>query len=236
MDQAASGFSARDACPPRLAAVGALLLALSLGCAATPPLPAATATPSADLVPVLAVAPTVRCELAYASADSFTHRVLYDGDTCLLRPAVAARLARVQTRLAASGLGLVVLDAYRPLSVQRFMWSLLPDERFVADPAKGSKHNRGTAVDVTLAELATGRRLAMPTPFDDFSAAAARGAPCANPEQCRNRDALQAAMEAEGFIGLATEWWHFDDPDWQRYGLLDVPLGRAAATSTRSGL
>ena len=222
----------------RLAPVLALLLVLpvTLPLSCTPGLPAPAAAqlePNPGLVRVLAVAPSIRCELAYATAANFTHRVLYDADVCLLRPRVAERLARVQTRLAAQGLSLVLLDAYRPLSVQRLMWSLVPDERYVADPRKGSRHNRGTAVDVTLLETSTGRRPVMPTQFDEFSTAAARGAPCGTPEPCRNRDLLQAAMEAEGFVGLPTEWWHFDDPDWQSYGLLDVPLGSVAAGSAK---
>jgi zinc D-Ala-D-Ala dipeptidase len=217
---------------PPLALALAVSLLLALGCGGgrlwpAPPRPAL----EPGLVRVLAVAPSIRCELAYATAANFTHRVLYDADVCLLRPRVAERLARVQTRLAAQGLSLVLLDAYRPLSVQRLMWSLIPDERYVADPRKGSRHNRGSAVDVTLLEAPTGRRPVMPTQFDEFSTAAARGAPCGTPEPCRNRDLLQAAMEAEGFVGLPTEWWHFDDPDWQSYGLLDVPLGSVAVGS-----
>jgi zinc D-Ala-D-Ala dipeptidase len=205
-----------------------LLLWLSLPLSCTTgllPPAAARLVPDPGLVRVLDVAPSIRCELAYATAANFTKRVLYDADVCLLRPRVAERLARVQVRLAEQSLSLVVLDAYRPLSVQRLMWSLVPDERYVADPRKGSRHNRGTAVDVTLVDPSTGLRPVMPTPFDDFSTSAARGAPCATPAPCRNRDLLQAAMEAEGFVGMPTEWWHFDDPEWQSYGLLDVPLG-----------
>jgi D-alanyl-D-alanine dipeptidase len=183
--------------------------------------------PEAPLVPVASVAPEVRCALVYATADNFTHHVLYDADVCLLREPVARRLERVQQRLDKEGLVLVLLDAYRPLAVQRTMWALVPDERFVADPAKGSRHNRGASVDVTLLDRTTGERLAMPTPFDDFTAAATRTAPCEEAVRCHNRAILQEAMEAEGFLGLPTEWWHFDSPDWESYRVLDVPLSKA---------
>jgi zinc D-Ala-D-Ala dipeptidase len=205
--------------------VGVLALLLA-GCAGTSS-HAANPSTEAPLTRVASVAPEVRCELVYATPENFTHQVLYDGEICLLREPVARRLARVQQRLDKEGLVLVLLDAYRPLSAQRRMWALVPDERFVANPAKGSKHNRGASVDATLLDRTTGQRLPMPTPFDDFTAAAARTAPCQEAVRCHNRAILQEAMEAEGFVGLPSEWWHFDAPDWESYRVLDVPLSAA---------
>ncbi|HEX6201520.1 MAG TPA: M15 family metallopeptidase, partial [Thermoanaerobaculia bacterium] len=127
-------------------------------------------------------------------------------------------------------------DCYRPFSVQERFWQLVPDEDYVAKPARGadgrpaegSRHNRGAAVDLTLADAA-GEPLPMPTAYDDFSHRAHRTLPGATPEQAANARRLEAAMEAEGFTGLPTEWWHYDGPGWREHPLLDVPLAQAAA-------
>jgi len=103
------------------------------------------------------------------------------------------------------------------------MWELVPDSRYVADPRKGSRHNRGAAVDVTLVD-SSGNELLMPTAFDDFTERASRSSPDAPPEALRHRALLEQAMSSEGFLPLPSEWWHFDDPEWQKYPLLDVPF------------
>ena len=175
------------------------------------------------LVDVSDVDPRIVLDLRYATANNFIGRPLYPTARCLLRKSVARRLRRVQDRLVRLGLGLKVYDGYRPLSVQRKMWRVLPDPAYVANPAKGSRHNRGAAVDVTLVDT-EGRELEMPTEFDDFTPAAHRSCAGGTVAARRNRDLLTRAMEAEGFQGLETEWWHFDAPGWEQYGVLDVPL------------
>jgi D-alanyl-D-alanine dipeptidase len=105
---------------------------------------------SDQLTPIQTLAPDVRLDIRYATQNNFTHQKLYDKAECLLRPEVAEKLAAVQRELNAQGLGLKVFDCYRPLSIQRRMWAIVPDDRYVADPAKGSRHNRGAAVDLTL--------------------------------------------------------------------------------------
>ena len=167
--------------------------------------------------------PGLKLDIRYATANNFTGRALYGAPRCMLRPAVVERLARAQQAAAAQGLGLKVFDCYRPLAVQRAMWTLVPDERYVADPAKGSRHNRGAAVDLTLVD-ATGRELAMPTAFDDFSARAHRDYQDLPAATLANRALLERIMQDAGFSGLATEWWHFDADGWERYEILDVPL------------
>jgi D-alanyl-D-alanine dipeptidase len=186
--------------------------------------------PAPDLVDLAAVDPTIHLDLRYATTDNFTGVAVYPIARCLLRRDAADRLARVQRRLHADGFGLLVWDCYRPLSVQERFWALVPDERYVARPERrdgrpltGSKHNRGAAVDVTLVD-ATGKKLEMPTGFDDFSERAHRGASAVPPVARANAARLESAMAAEGFQPLATEWWHFDAPGWQAYELLDVPL------------
>ncbi len=183
--------------------------------------------PGADLVDVQQVIPDIVVDLKYATTDNFTGQVLYEVPRCFLRRATAERLARVQARLRKQGLGLKIWDGYRPRSVQWKMWKLVPDSRYVADPRKGSRHNRGAAVDVTLVD-STGRELEMPTGFDDFTEKAHRDYQGCSETARRNRALLEAAMTAEGFVPLPTEWWHFDDPEWRKYELLDVSLSELA--------
>ncbi|WP_395743393.1 M15 family metallopeptidase [Prosthecobacter sp.] len=163
-------------------------------------------------------------ELRYTTADNFFKTAFYPAQAkALLRPETAAKLARVQAELKSQGLGLKIWDAYRPLAVQRAMWKALPDERYVSDPAKGGRHTRGAAVDVTLVD-ARGEELRMPTAHDDFSEKAGARFKLLPPEIFKNREKLQQAMTKHGFVVLESEWWHFDDADWQRYEALDLPL------------
>eukprot|EP00741_Cyanophora_paradoxa_P001655 tig00000498_g1606.t1 len=185
-----------------------------------------------DLVELAAVAPGVRLDLRYATADNFVGRPLYETRRCFARRAVAYKLAAAQRELERMGLTLLVWDLYRPRGVQQALWAITPDERYVADPRKGSNHNRAAAVDCTLADRA-GAPLPMPSPFDDFSERAHRGYEGGTAEQRANRDLLEEVMAKHGFIGLPTEWWHFDCGDAAGYELLDVPLGRLAAELDR---
>jgi D-alanyl-D-alanine dipeptidase len=122
----------------------------------------------------------------------------------------------VQAALEADGLGLQVYDCFRPLSVQRKFWALVPDRRYVADPSKGSRHNRGAAVDLTLVD-AGGQPLDMGTDFDAFNERAHRDYRGLPTSALANRARLEQAMARQGFVGLATEWWHFDAPDWRAF-------------------
>jgi D-alanyl-D-alanine dipeptidase len=175
------------------------------------------------LIAVLALVPDAVLDIRYATDRNMVGRVLYPAPVALLRRPAAERLARAAALLRADGLRLVVYDAYRPLSVQKAMWKAKPDARYVADPRKGSSHNRGGAVDVGLADAA-GRPLPMPTDFDAFTPQAAHGAEGVAPEAARNAARLKAAMEAAGFESLDEEWWHYRDPDAAAWPLLDVPL------------
>ena len=185
------------------------------------------ADPNERLVDIRLVDPRIIVEMRYATPDNFTHQTLYPVGRCLLRENVARRLAWVQSDLSLQGLGLKVYDCYRPRSVQYKMWEIVHDSRYVADPAKGSRHNRGAAVDLTLVDLKgpTGPKdVEMPTPFDDFTEKAHRDYQGASAEVLAHRKVLQEAMERRGFVGLSTEWWHFDSKGWERYPLLDIPL------------
>lgn len=200
------------------------------------PLPdrqAATSPPNRvdDFVDVARMEPGIRVDLRYATAQNFTGQVVYPPSArCYLRARVAQRLQAVQRDLATQGLGLKVFDCYRPLSVQRRFFALVPDERYVANPAKGSRHNKGAAVDLTLVDAA-GVELAMPTPFDDFSERAHRDYTALPQAAIENRGRLEAAMVRHGFVPLPTEWWHFDDRDAKGDGLSDVRFEDLAATA-----
>jgi len=178
---------------------------------------------SAVLVDVAKVDPSIVIDLRYATSENLFGTRLYRHSRCLLRPPVAARLARVQAALRRQGLGLKVWDAYRPRSVQQRLWALKGPSRYLASPRRGSRHSRAAAVDVTLVN-AQGRERAMPTGFDAFTARASRRYRGGTPAARRNRRLLEAAMAAQGFRPNPGEWWHFDDPQWRLYPLLDLPL------------
>lgn len=208
--------------------VAAIALGGVCGCAggASPESPSAAesvdpiALGKEPLVPIVEVDPRIRIDARYATADNFAGRALYSSNVLMLRLSVAERLGRVAERLSSQGHTLIVWDGYRPLSVQEEMWALVPDERYVANPAKGSRHNRGAAVDVTLGDR-SGRALELPTRHDDFTERAHRDSLTgATAAAKRNFEVLDAAMRAEGFLGLPTEWWHYDDPNWEHYPIV----------------
>ena len=165
--------------------------------------------------------PRIVLEMRYAGRDNFTHQALYDRAECWLNAVAAARLDAVEQDLERQGLRLKVWDCYRPLSVQRKFWALVPDERYVADPSKGSRHNRGAAVDLTLVRT-DGTELAMPTPHDDFSIRAHRDFMDLPPALLANRGLLERVMLKHGFVPFPTEWWHFDSEGWESFPVLDV--------------
>ncbi|NBX67816.1 MAG: D-alanyl-D-alanine dipeptidase [Proteobacteria bacterium] len=162
-------------------------------------------------------------DIRYATENNFTHKKVYPEARCVLRKAVAEALSRVQAYVKLHGYRLKVYDCYRPLSVQKKFWELVPDEKYVADPNKGSKHNRGAAVDVTLID-ASGQEVEMPSGYDDFTEKAHRNYQKASKKALSHRRILESAMEREGFQGLDSEWWHFDFKGWEQYSIEDVPL------------
>ena len=202
----------------------ALLVALGSGCATqVQPVVPETVWPTEDPLVDLATDRRLILRPAYASDRNFVGEVLYPVPRVLLRRSAFDALGRVQDRLDEIDLRLVVWDAYRPHHVQRRMWELVPDPDFVADPARGSRHNRGMAVDVTLARL-DGTEVAMPTAYDAFTPRARADTPIHADDVRANRDLLIVTMAAEGFSVLRTEWWHFDAAGWQDAAVLDVAL------------
>ena len=156
---------------------------------------------------------TIRLDLRYAGADNFVGEQLYPCGRCLLRPAAAQALIPVQDSLRQHGLGLLLLDCYRPLSVQWRLWNKVPDRRYVADPRKGSQHNRGLAVDLTLCDLSSGAELDMGTPYDFFGVEAWHRSDRSFPEPISSRRVLLLGIMTHfGWHPTSSEWWHYSWP------------------------
>ncbi|MBP9145407.1 MAG: M15 family metallopeptidase [Thermoanaerobaculia bacterium] len=200
-----------------------LLLAVALACASGPPQEHGEfRTP--ELVELTLLDPALTLDIRYATADNFVGRPVYTEARAFLQRPAAEALARARRRLEPQGYGLRIFDGYRPWSVTKVFWDATPADKkaFVADPKQGSRHNRGCAVDLTLFDLATGREVEMPSPYDDFSERAHPDFTGGSPEARAHRDLLRAAMEAEGFTVYEHEWWHFDYRDWRSYPIQNL--------------
>jgi len=174
-----------------------------------------------DLVNIAALDQTIRLDVRYAGTDNFLGTPVYESAAGYLQRPAAEALVRAHRRLKESGFGIVVHDAYRPWWVTWIFWEATPGDKrdFVANPADGSRHNRGCAADVTLYDLKTGKAVEMPSLYDEMSERAYPDYAGGTTRQRELREILRDAMEAEGFMVYAYEWWHFDYKDWRRYGI-----------------
>lgn len=200
--------------------------------AATPPVdPKATLAPA--LVDVAALDPSLRLDIRYATKDNFLGAAVYDAARAFLQRPVAEALLRAHRALLRNGYALRIHDAYRPWWVTKVFWEATePAKRaFVANPAKGSVHNRGGAVDVSLVRAADDAEVEMPSGYDEFSERAHPAYAGGSAAARRNRDLLRAAMEAEGFTVEKEEWWHFDHASARQYPVLNVPFEAVAGPS-----
>ena len=190
---------------------------------ATPPVEAGPFR-AEELVELVRLDSTIRLDIRYATSDNFLSTPLYSQARAFLQRPAALALVRAQQALRAQGYGLLIHDAYRPWYITKVFWDATPADKhdFVADPAHGSRHNRGCAVDLTLVELRTGRPVTMPSLYDEMSERAYPDYPGGSAEQRRLRGLLRAAMEAEGFTVYRYEWWHFDYRDWDQYAVQNV--------------
>lgn len=165
----------------------------------------------------------VQFDLRYASTNNFTHQQLYPRiNYSYLRQSAVKALAQVQHECTAKGYFLKIFDAYRPYSVSKKMWQLIHDERYVANPINGSGHNRGTAVDLTLVDMKTGKNLDMGTDFDNFTDTAHHSFKNLPANVLQNRNFLREVMEKYGFRALETEWWHYSFGNAKDYDVLDL--------------
>jgi zinc D-Ala-D-Ala dipeptidase len=183
------------------------------------------------LVELIKIDPSIQLDMRYATANNFTGRVLYSEARAFLAAPAAQAVARASKAAEAEGFGLTIFDAYRPWRVTKQLWDATPrgpKKNYVANPKRGSKHNRGCAVDLSLHDLKTGALVEMPSEFDDFSEKAHRDYTATTPTAIANRARLQRYLETEGFVGLSNEWWHFDFIGWERYPVMDIPFDEIA--------
>lgn len=179
-----------------------------------------------DLVELITLDPAFHLDIRYAQSNNFLSTPLYTQARAFLQRPAAEALLRVLRKLQPLGYGLLIHDAYRPWYMTKLFWdaTLPEDHNFVADPQKGSKHNRGCAVDLTLYDLATGKTIEMPGLYDEMSPRSFPTFPGGTSLQRWHRDLLRRAMESEGFTVDQNEWWHFDYKDWKLYPILNVPF------------
>ena len=168
--------------------------------------------------------PGIVYDLRYASRNNFMKRQMYPPNTnfTYLRLPAAKALQKVQAELNEKGYGLKIFDAYRPYSVTVKFWELVKDERYVANPSKGSGHNRGVAVDLTIINTKTGKELNMGTGFDNFSDTAHHTFTQLSEEILQNRELLKSTMEMYGFNTYTAEWWHYSLPGSAKFEILDI--------------
>ena len=178
--------------------------------------------PGTRLVEILPSKSGIKLDIRYATHNNFMGRQMYTQARAFARLPVYNALIQIEHDLSKQGLGLKIFDGYRPYSVTVKFYEMAKDTTFVADPRKGSRHNRGCAIDLTLIDLKTGKELEMPTGYDSFSAAAAANYELAGVAASKNRQILQTVMLAHGFQIFPSEWWHFDFIGWDKFELLNI--------------
>lgn len=183
---------------------------------------AVRANANKQLVNLQTEIPTIYLDIRYATRNNFTGEQIYRLPRAYVRKPVAEALLKIQDELRLKGLSLKIYDAYRPYKATVKFYEVYRDTTYVASPYRGSRHNRGCAVDLTIADAKTGREVKMPTEFDSFKKEAWPSTPVTDPEARANRKLLIDMMQKYGFKVNASEWWHFDFVGWQQYEILDV--------------
>jgi D-alanyl-D-alanine dipeptidase len=177
-----------------------------------------------DLVELVKLDPTIKLDIRYATANNFLSTPVYTQARAFLQRPAAEALLRAHRELKADGYGLIIHDGYRPWYVTKIFWDATPDDKkiFVADPATGSRHNRGCAVDLSLYDLKTGKEVQMPSGYDEMTPRAYADYAGGTADERARRALLRHVMEQQGFTVLPEEWWHFDYKDWKQYPILNV--------------
>ena len=188
-----------------------------------------------DLVEIVALDPSVKLDIRYASSNNFMGRPFYQQARAFLQRPAAEALVRAHKRLEKDGYGILVHDGYRPWSVTKEFWDATPANKkdFVANPAKGSRHNRGCAADITLYDRRTGAAVEMTSDYDEMTERAYPDYTGGTAAQRKLRDLLRAAMDAEGYMVYEYEWWHFDFQDWRRYRIGNLNFEALPAAQPR---
>lgn len=164
------------------------------------------------------LAPDIPLDIRYATSNNFTKQQIYDCPKCLLRVEAAEALLEAKAALLQAGYGIKLFDCFRPVAAQERLWAIKPDKRYVTPPEKGSMHNRGAAVDITLTDL-EGKELDMGTDFDVFSRKAWHRYKDLPEQVIDRRILLKSYMEKHGFKSITTEWWHYSYVGKGGYGL-----------------
>ncbi|HEV8267661.1 MAG TPA: cyclase family protein [Thermoanaerobaculia bacterium] len=217
--------------------LGLLALATSLRAADGPPVEAGPFR-APDLVEIVTLDPTIHLDVKYAAKSNFLGRPVYAEARAFLQRPAAEALVKVNRELKEKGYGLLVFDGYRPWSVTKVFWDATPPDKkaFVANPAKGSRHNRGCAVDLSLYHLASGKEADMGGDYDEMTGRSYVTYDKAPKEALERRDLLIGTMERAGFFVYPYEWWHFDFKDWREYPILNVPFSEIPKAPRASAL
>ncbi|MEO6726422.1 MAG: M15 family metallopeptidase [Blastocatellia bacterium] len=188
---------------------------------------------SPDLVELVKLDPSIKLDIRYATPNNFLGRQVYPEARAFLQRPAAESLLRVHQAMQKKGYGVLVFDGYRPWAITKIFWDATPASKknFVANPAKGSKHNRGCAVDMSLFDLKTGKEIQMPSEYDEMTERAYPNYKGGTAEQRQMRDLLRAAMETEGFVVNEYEWWHFDYKSWHEYPTLNISFDQIKSQS-----
>jgi zinc D-Ala-D-Ala dipeptidase len=184
-----------------------------------------------DLVELVTLDATIKLDIRYATTNNFLGTPVYTQARAFLQRPAAEALLRAHRELKARGYGLIIHDGYRPWYVTKIFWDATPDDKkkFVADPAEGSKHNRGCAVDLSLYDLKTGKEVKMPSGYDEMTERAYADYPGGTDDERALRALLREVMEKQDFKVIPDEWWHFDYKDWKKYPIQNArfeDLGR----------
>jgi D-alanyl-D-alanine dipeptidase len=177
-----------------------------------------------DLVELIKLDPTIKLDIRYATTNNFLGTPLYTQARAFLQRPAAEAVVRANHELRSQGFGLIIHDGYRPWYVTEIFWNATPDDKkiFVANPAQGSRHNRGCAVDLSLYDLQTGKEVRMPSGYDEMTDHSFADYPGGSAEERSRRAVLRHVMEEQGFMVNPKEWWHFDYKDWKQYPIGNV--------------
>lgn len=177
-----------------------------------------------ELVELVKLDPTIKLDIRYATTNNFLGTPVYTQARAFLERPAAEALVRAHRAVKARGYGLIIHDGYRPWYVTKIFWDATPNDKkiFVANPAEGSKHNRGCAVDLSLFDLATGIEVKMPSGYDEMSDRAYADYAGGTVDERARRTLLREAMEKQDFTVYPEEWWHFDYKAWKEYPILNV--------------
>ena len=178
--------------------------------------------PQNELINLERLIPGIKLDIRYATTNNFTEEKIYNLSRAYARKPVAEALKKAQAEFNKLGYGIKIFDAYRPYAATVKFYEVYRDTTYVASPYRGSRHNRGCAIDMTIYDLKTGKDLPMATEYDSFRKEAWPSTPVKDPVIKKNRDTIISVMKKQGFKVNSSEWWHFDFIGWQKFDVMDI--------------